>query len=205
MAWDSDSDSDSDYALSTESRAPFTSREFYPWERPPILWRMYDHRSQSQFCEEDGFIAAGARNPSFSKREIFSPESIASHIDWYNRQRTPFISFYDNEKAAMREPKLRFHAEHGIRYRRSVAIAQVRLPIDENQVCPVWINCRDEIDRMMNWFEGKREDNGQGKWPRIGRHEWLALNKVPRKHVWSLYRMQEDGSWGWESCLQEPT
>lgn len=102
------------------------------------------------------------------------------HLDWRNRTRTQFISFYNNLEDAQREQQRRRNQPYvrdvGRRIPGSARIAHVRLLRNTN----VWAFSRAEMLSMMGTFG----DQAQLQTFRTSaRSEWFVWGFVPDEFV----------------------
>jgi hypothetical protein len=78
---------------------------------PHIFYRVEDEHSRACYIDNQGIIAEDTdTSVDFRKKGTALLVQIAQHLDWSNRQPTPFISTYCEEEVAWREAERRVTA-----------------------------------------------------------------------------------------------
>lgn len=140
------------------------------------LYRVYDNLSRTPYQLGVGIECEDPDNYYMEAWHVITPATMSKHLDWENRERTQFISFYDNLVDALTEQQRRrgqtFVPNVGQRDPASVRVAHVRLPQNTN----VWCFSRAEMLNMMETFGSKTQ------WQMIpvsGQSEWFVWGAVP--------------------------
>jgi hypothetical protein len=144
---------------------------------PDKFYRVFNDSSQSQYDDEYGFVAA---NSSLCLR-MFSPRSeqqedkiiraLHEHLDWANRDTTPFISVYSSKSAA-------FACANGQlnNGRTGVTVAYIdRGKLSEDYLRKV----RKLADELKYEIPDAAWDNSE--------FEWIVLHRIPTHAVSYLY------------------
>ncbi|KAL2841164.1 hypothetical protein BJY01DRAFT_217898 [Aspergillus pseudoustus] len=91
-----------------------TSPHKCPSQPPPpelchdgLFYRVYDSLSQSQYSPDDGFLCGEASPDQDLPERRYPRAAVKKHLDWYNRDPTPYISIFSSFKQALRECRLR--------------------------------------------------------------------------------------------------
>lgn len=74
------------------------------------FYRVYHSGSVSQYDDVDGFLAGDPNrdldfNPTTRRERTELTQLLDQHLDWYNREPTPFISMYKNLQTAIETAK----------------------------------------------------------------------------------------------------
>jgi molybdate-binding protein len=78
---------------------------------PHIFYRVEDEHSRACYIDGEGIIAEDTDTwVDFRKKGVALLHQIAQHLDWSNREPTPFISTYSEEQVAQREAERRVMA-----------------------------------------------------------------------------------------------
>lgn len=121
------------------------------------LYHVYDNLSRTQFRHGIGTECEDPDEYVMNPWLVITPLAMRRHLDWSNRNRTQFSSFYNLLGAAMREQQRRlnqpFVPNVGHRDGNSVRIAHVRLPQGTN----VWAFSRAEMLQMMGTHGGQAQ------------------------------------------------
>ncbi|KAK1091139.1 hypothetical protein LTR48_006897, partial [Friedmanniomyces endolithicus] len=65
------------------------------------LYHVYDNLSRTPFQPGIGIECEDPDEYLMSPWHVITPVAMRQHLDWWNRHRTQFVSFYDNEAAAL--------------------------------------------------------------------------------------------------------
>ena len=164
--------------------SPFKSHSFPSEERCISLYRVYDNLSQSQFDDITGFQAGDPDRSSKSPREVFTPERIHEHLDWYNKNPTPFISFWATFDEADCKLKKRLERNWNGLDPHSLTIAEVVIPVGRGRT--VWLNDRRDVLKMVD----QADELYKGIYKNFANLEWWVWGSVPRDCVKQLFRYQ---------------
>ena len=144
------------------------------------LYHVYDNLSRTLYQPGVGIECEDRDNYYMDAWHVITPAAMSKHLDWKNRERTQFISFYDNLNDALNEAQRRriqpFVRNAGARDPASVRVAHVRLL----QNTSTWSFSRAEMLNMMATF------GPQAQWqmlPVSGRSEWFVWGVVPDAEV----------------------
>ncbi|EOA85396.1 uncharacterized protein SETTUDRAFT_42465 [Exserohilum turcica Et28A] len=75
---------------------------------PHILYRVEDESSRARYIDDTGIFAEDTdTDVNFTAKTNTLLHLIAQHLDWRNREATPFISMYSDEDVAWREAERR--------------------------------------------------------------------------------------------------
>lgn len=130
----------------------FQPHQFRADEQHVDLYHVYDNLSRTPYQHGIGIECEDPDNYIMNAWHVITPSAMIKHLDWGNRTRTQFISFYNSLEDAEREQQRRRNQPYvrdvGRRNPRSVRIAHVRLSRNTN----VWAFSRAEMLSMMGTF-----------------------------------------------------
>lgn len=144
------------------------------------LYHVYDNLSRTPFHHGIGIECEDPNEYIMNPWHVITPIAMKRHLDWKNRIRTQFVSFYDNRAAALQEQQRRSGQrvvkDVGYRDPNSVRIAHVHIPRDTH----LWVFSRTEMLNMMGVFgDAARLDMLKVS----GANEWLVWGVVPEELV----------------------
>ena len=71
------------------------------------LFHVYDNLSQTPYQTDRGIQCGDPDQYLMQAWHVITPRTLMRHSDWWNRNRTQFISFYDNLDIAQNEAQRR--------------------------------------------------------------------------------------------------
>jgi hypothetical protein len=139
---------------------------------PRVFYRVEDADSSARYVDGEGILAADTETVvNFGNKGKTLFEQVEQHLDWSNRDPTPFISTYCYESAAWWE------AERRVRRRKEdVTIYK----IDMNRT-----HERAEYRDIRRLARELRLDIETNAWHN-SEHEWIFLHHVPDEAVVEL-------------------
>ena len=155
-------------------RQTFRPHQFEPDEHYIDLYHVYDNLSRTPFRHGVGIECEDPDEYVMNAWHVITPLAMRHHLDWRNRNRTQFVSFYDNLADALHEQQRRltqpFVRHAGRRRAPSVQIAHVRIPRGTN----VWAFSRQEMLDMIGTFG------------HVARMEMFRMSGVSEWFVWGV-------------------
>ncbi|KAK3721452.1 hypothetical protein LTR37_003007 [Vermiconidia calcicola] len=131
------------------SRDVFSPHTFAAHENYIDLYHVYDDLSRTPYIHGIGIECEDPDEYFMHASFVITPEAMRKHLHWKNRQRTQFISFYDDLAVAQTEMQRRidhpFVPNVGMRNPDLVRIAHVRL----HRGTKVWGLSRAEMLEMI--------------------------------------------------------
>lgn len=117
------------------------------------FYRVYHSGSISQYDDDDGFLAGDPNrdldfNPRTQREKTELTQLLEQHLDWYNRDRTPFISMYKKLQTAIETAKAWER-----RGKRNVRIAGIDRDALENYGYVRYRNVRRLAGKLGLWID----------------------------------------------------
>jgi len=146
---------------------------------PDELYRVFDDSSTSQYDEQDGFVAGNShlrlkmsRHWSEWQKDMLI-EALDNHLDWYNRNPTPFISVYSSKSAAYASANGRINDG-----KMGVIVAYIDgSKLFRGSLRKVW----KLAEELGYYIPDKALDNSKS--------EWIVLQQIPSESVHHLQYM----------------
>lgn len=137
---------------------------------PYIFYRVEDHTSRARYIDGDGLLAEDTDTEvNFRRPDLRLISLVERHLDWGNRDPTPFISMYCEEAVADREADRRVR-----RGKRDVKIYKIIMPKDKRK--------RVEYRNVRRLAKELEVDIPEHAWHN-SECEYIALNHVPESAV----------------------
>jgi hypothetical protein len=156
----------------TPSLNPETTRFSDSTMAPRIFYRVEDADSSARYVDGEGILAADTETVvNFGNKGEALFEQVEQHLNWSNRDPTPFISTYCYESAAWGEARRRVR-----RGKKHVKIYK----IDMDETCE---RAEYRDIRHLSWRLGLNIE--QNAWNN-SEHEWIFLYRVPDEAVVGL-------------------
>jgi hypothetical protein len=153
----------------TPSLNPATMRFSYSTMAPRVFYRVEDADSSARYFDGEGIFAADTDTAvHFGNKGNALFDQIEQHLDWSNRNPTPFISTYCDEFAA------RWEAERRVR-RRKKEVTIYKIDMDDTPERREYRHVRRLAKDLGLRIETSAWHNSE--------HEWIFLHHVPDEAV----------------------
>lgn len=151
------------------------------------LYHVYDNLSRTPFQAGIGIQCEDPNEYLMNPWHVITPVAMRRrHLEWRNRRRTQFVSFYGNVAAATQEWQRRrsqlWAPGVGQRNLNSIRIAHIRLPRNTN----VWAFSRAEMLDMMGTFGSKVRLELSGV---SGVDEWFVWGAIPENLILNRHQL----------------
>ena len=136
---------------------------------PRVFYRVEDACSSAQYIDGKGILAGDTDTAvRFTSNEAVLRDLVDQHLDWSNRNPTPFISTYCEESVAWDEAQRRVK-----RGRKDI----INYKIDMDDTCEraEYRNVQRLAKKLDLWIEEKAWHNSE--------HEWIFLHRIPDSAV----------------------
>ena len=157
-------------AATTTRISPLLVFEFSAMEIPNVVYRVFDDSSVSKFDPFKGFLAG---DPTWPIEDWHNPEkmnlALSRHLDWYNREPTPFLSTSSCVKKTLHEAERRGSFSN-------VYVAK----IDAKLLCDAGLRIGQARELALRY--------DVDDWTWVGTVEYLFLGHIPSSAVRILTR-----------------
>lgn len=155
-------------------------RPYHPYHTN-IFYRVFDNSSAGSY-EHNRFQSAASVLRPDDPASYFTEHDLEAHLNWGNRQATPYISIYANKRRALGEARRR--SAEGNVLRGEVQVAEIR-GLDELERNDVFCVSTSELLR-----EGLlRYSSPLGRF--IIHDEWFVLGEIPAACVVAVWSVDE--------------
>lgn len=170
--------------MDLDLRDIFKPHQFGVSEQFIGLYHVYDNLSRTPYQPGVGIQCEDPDNYYMSAWHVIMPSTMRKHLEWRNRDRTQFISFYSRWDGALNERRRRRNQLYvlgvGHRILGSIRVAHVRLP----RYTDVWVFSRIEMLGMMGAFSHQA---GLEMLEESAPSEWFVWGDVPNTLVQRIY------------------
>ena len=154
------------------------------------FYHVYDNLSQSPFVRGRG-ITCGIVRPleGYHINNLVTYKRMHEHLDWENRNMTPFISLHSTKESALRDASLRAQNtqvyDRAAKCYRQRTISSIRI---------AGISSAELDDLGVHYFSTKQLKHAldlnpnQKIWKHLSDREWFAIDHIPDDAVVTDWR-----------------